>query len=272
MTFDTDQKSISDSRPVECYDIVFSTVTYRYTSYHRNFVFGGNTYIANGIQRGAITVVNSQDVPEPSVELPITDPAVAFYLGRGIPPQKCTITITRVQQTSGEGKQMATGNATCTVRGRLASFKIRTAQGDPMQLALPNALLTRLCNHVLFDTLCTVDRPSNSVATTISSISTDRRTVVVAAASTSTNDYVWGEFVHTVTKERRWIITQNNTTLLLDTRLRTVEVNVGDAVVISRGCARAVETCRDKYNNVPNFGGAPHILSTGFFFNDLRRK
>lgn len=274
MTYNVDESSTSDSRPIELFDFVFSTITYRYTSYHRDFTYLGNVYTANGVQRGAITVVNAQDIPEPRVEVPVTDPVAALYLGHGVPPQRFRITITRYQQTSGQVEQQVTGDAVCNVRsstdrGFVASFKVMPVQSDPMQFALPSVILARLCNHVLYDSLCTIVRATKQVATTITSIDSTRRIIGVASVGGFTN-FQWGEFLHTTTQERRGIVLQAGTTLTLDVRLRS-EVIVGDAISIFQGCNRLVATCRDSFNNVPNFGGHPHNISSNFSFVDVRK-
>ena len=61
-------------------------------------------------------------------------------------------------------------------------------------------------------------------------------------------------------------------------------VHVGDSIVMYAGCDHsminsyafgattgftpvATSTCRDKFFNVVNFGGAPHIVSADWFFS-----
>ncbi|MEM6496284.1 MAG: phage BR0599 family protein, partial [Pseudomonadota bacterium] len=42
------------------------------------------------------------------------------------------------------------------------------------------------------------------------------------------------------------------------------DVVVGDAVTITAGCDKVLETCRDKFSNVANYRGFPHIPGNDF--------
>lgn len=50
------------------------------------------------------------------------------------------------------------------------------------------------------------------------------------------------------------------------------DVQVGDAFTIVAGCDRRFETCRDKFNNVVNYQGEPHIRGTDYMVRSVIRQ
>lgn len=281
-TYNLDESSPQDNRPVELYDFVFapgSSGTQRVTSYTHDFVFNGLLYSKRVIKRGSLAVVNSQNnVPEMTITMPVNDPIVQAYIGVGVAPQRTKVTITRFQQASQTSQQIWAGYiASCTVTHRDATFRIASLADDGFRIPIPSVVMSKLCNHVLYDAMCTVSRSGNASITTITSISPDRRTITVASLNSFIGEiesFYYGEFVHFGTTERRTIIPQlvaaSPFTVALDVALPTT-VFVGDACIIYRGCNHSVATCQTKFQNVDNFGGHPHIQTTNFFYSDLRR-
>lgn len=270
MTFDTDEQSIQDSRPVEIYDFEFFTQTMRRTSYMRDFSFGGNTYIAVPVRRSAVAVMSSQDIPEMTVELAMDDDVVAAYAGVGIPPQKCKVTIRRVQQTSGVARQLWSGYVSyCTHKKMTAVLRVASAFDDPLRCELPAVVVSRNCNHVLYDAQCRLTRASFAQAATVNTFS-GRDLTLSTVGGNPDGTYDFGELIHTASGERRTIITQVGTLVTLDLVLPNT-FDAGDAVTIFQGCDKTVLTCRTKFNNVGNFGGHPHLTPSNFFFIDIRR-
>lgn len=270
MSYDTDERSIELSEPIEIYEFVFPTLTLYRTSYLRDFVYDGNTYVATPMRRGQLAVVSSQDIPEMTVEMIITDTVVARYSGVGIPPQKCRVTIRRVQQSSGEARQVWSGYVSyCTHKGKTATFKVANAYDDPLRTEVPAVVVSRNCNHVLYDQQCRLIKSAFELSTTVVSF-TGRTLTLASVGGNPTGTYDFGLLFHTVSGEWRTIIVQTGTVVELDTVLPT-SLAATNAVKIYVGCDKTVATCRTKFNNVGNFGGHPHLTFSNFFLIDIRR-
>ena len=54
MTYTTLETSAQSGRPVELYEFINGATAYRYTSADGDVVYGGNTYTAAPIARGAV--------------------------------------------------------------------------------------------------------------------------------------------------------------------------------------------------------------------------
>jgi uncharacterized phage protein (TIGR02218 family) len=268
-TYLEDDSGIETSRPVELYEFTnaLGTVTRR-TSFPRDFVFDGNTYFATaGLKRGHFAIVSGNDVPEMTVELPMGDALVEAYAGVGVPPQKWLVRILRVQRTSGESEQVWRGYVRdCDLSSkRVAVLSVAATTTDSLDTPIPNIILSKLCNHVLYNKRCKVDRNAFKVEPLILAIDPDGRTLTVSSVGTfGTTDARFGDSRHPTSGEWRSIVEQNGTTIVLDVPLPSagpLAAAVGQTIELYRGCDRTIPTCRDVFDNVVNFVGAPHLVT-----------
>lgn len=274
-TFLDDDSSIERGKPVELYTFTsqrfLTPIVARSTSYHRSMTVLGIDYTARPIRRGAAPIFSSDNnVREMTVEVAASDPAAMFYMGTGVPPQSFECVIQRLQQTSGQVQDIFRGVISdAQQNGRTVTFTITQRSDDALQTKFPTVQISKLCQHTLFDSRCTVVRTGQQVNTTISAIG-DFRTVTVASISPFVDgQFVFGELLHQPSGERRHIVKSFATRqLTLDVRLPSTAVN-GDGVVIWRGCDRRPATCRDRFANITNFSGANFLSPRKFVFSTL---
>jgi len=260
VTFVSDDRSIEGSRPVEVYTFTsqraVTPVVARSTSHHRDVVFGGFTFTARTIRRGAAPIINvDTQTPEMTVEVPIGDPAAQFYLTLGVPPQKFDCHIQRIQ-TGGGDQRIFRGQITdCRVNDRTATFTITQHLDDPLATPFPAWQVSKRCQRTLYDSRCKIVRTSHDVITTIQDIGDFKTVQVASIGAFSVGDFQYGELLHAPSGERRHIRIATGTRMMtLDVRLPTTAANT-DAVTIFRGCDRSATTCRDRFSNIVNFGG-----------------
>ena len=269
MTFDTDEKSVADSRPIELYDFITPTVTYRYVSnYGRVYSYLGNDYAPLPIERDVVvTTMVANDIPEVLIKMPASS---AFVLENafGLQPRTIAVVITRVQQLSGAALQWWSGVVGAfTVEGRLANIRSPSTADDPLKTSVPGVVLQGLCNHTLYDSRCTVLRILFDQAATVVSFS-GRQLIVSTIGGNPDQWFKAGEVVRTLDGERRLVTSQVGTTLDLSLGFRALAP--GDALTMFAGCDHTVLTCRDKFNNVDNFGGHPYVPITNPFKSGLK--
>lgn len=267
-TFLQDDSGTATSKPVELYEFTNALGTVvRRTSNYRDVVFGGNTYTATaGLKRGPSKAEPSENPEEMTVEMPVSDTVIDAYAGAGVAPQKFKVNVFRVQRTSGLSEGIFLGFVrSCDITSEMkAVFTISQATEDGMTTAIPNVIVSRLCNHVLYDSLCTVSRAANKQDTVITAIS-GRLVTVTAGGALSATFGAFGDCLHVVSGERRSISAQTGTgpagiVLTLDVPLPSrgplaAVAGVGQVLSIFRGCNRTPEECRDKFSNIVNFGG-----------------
>lgn len=268
MSFDTDEKSVQGSRPRELWLITTPTETYRYTTAEVSVVYGGNTYVAIPGARSEVTGASIGDVPEMQLQLPASNAFVQSH-AFGMPPQEINLVIYRLQ-----------GSAAVTWwSGPITDFaidknnaKVRSPSqlSDALDGTIPSANLQRQCNHMLYDDRCTVDRTSvaNKLTTTVSSISTDGLTIVVASIGTFNNHLKGGELWRVTGSDKRIILDQQGTTLVINAPFRTIAT--GNSMQLYRGCKHDIADCAASFGNAINFGGHPYMPTVNPFKGDLR--
>lgn len=134
-----------------------------------------------------------------------------------------------------------------------------------------NFVFTASCRHQLFSAFddqhigaCTLNKTSFSYTGVVSTITSQRRLVVVTGLSQATNFcsngiLTWTSGLNNGLKgEVKAHTVGANTTIELF--LPTMyDITVGDNFSITAGCDKTLATCKAKFNNVINFGGFPHI-------------
>jgi len=259
-TFDDDERSTSGSRPIDLYTLATPTATYRLTSHIVDVTYGGFTFTALTMTRGNLQVGQDLTGRELVVYLPITHPIVQRFAAYGIPERQVIVTLQRLQEKSGEAMQAWQGFAQgISIDGNVALIRVPSVTDDAIKVKLPTVRAQHLCNHVLFDARCQVDRNAYKVDTSV--VSMTGRTLVISSIGGQPTEWAApaGELLHVATGERRQILSQSGTTLVLNVPF--VGVAAGDAVTVFASCSHALSECKTKFHNVVNFGGMPHMNS-----------
>ncbi len=270
MGFADDTDSVEDSQKIEYAIITLDGEVYRYTTYDEDIEIDGQTYLAVPFRRGALEVAPSQNPPEMSIEVDAgCAMAVAFASG-GMPAQIFTVELYAVEEISGESQLVFAGDVTsASLSGRELRLKIVADVDEPLTAEVPGVYCQSICNHVLFDNRCQAVRDDHLVETTLSSAT--GQTVVVASMGGNPDHWAsGGQIVNLTTGDRRDVLAQIGTTLTLSAPFRIVDaLGVGNLVEVERACDHTVETCRDSFDNVINFGG-PMAISPGSSSNPFR--
>ena len=258
-TFEEDETSASGSRPIDLYVITApSGGTYRLTSHVVDVVYAGNTYTATTMDRGTQQVAQELTGREMVVFLPISHPVVQRFAASGLPERTLLITQYRLQERSGVAESAFRGFAQgLSIDGQIAALRVPSLTDDALKVRLPTVRAQRLCNHVLFDAGCRASRDLFTVATTV--VSSDGVNLTVGTMNGAPDQYAapGGEIVHTTSGERRSVLQQTGVALILNAPF--VALVNGDAVTVSAACDHDLFACRNKFANLVNFGGMPHM-------------
>lgn len=266
--FDTDERSASGSRPIDLYQFALPSGTSYTTSYQTDVVYAGQTYTAVTMSRGNEQLAQDVTGRELVVYLPISHPIVQRYAGSGIPERQLLISHYRLQQTSGVAELQSQGFGTgLSIDGRLALIRVPAVTDDAMKIKLPVVAAQRICNHRLGDRQCApnpgVDGPNLDDVrqpTFIETISSSGTTIEVTGTGGQPTDWAtFGDLLHNASGERRFIKSQIGNTITIDVPF--VGAAHGDALFLYPGCDHRISTCRDKFFNVPNFGGHAYMTT-----------
>jgi hypothetical protein len=263
MPVQAEELGVKTSKPIEIYDFVAGTTTYRYTSYRKDVVFDGNTYTAIPLERGALGIVPQGQGGELAVTVDIELDVVQNHVK--VPPLLFNAVVRRLQ--NGVAWQMARGPVSPWIlKGQKATARIGTLASDPIKTQIPSYALSPRCQHVLYEGLCQSLRTDHDFVTSVVSVSADGLTVVVTSVNTNPDGwYSDGEFW--VGGIPSFIVKQVGTTLTLLEPLPGLSPS--DACTLYDGCDRAPTTCRDKHNQMQRYGGHPYFKSKNPFINRL---
>jgi len=271
VSFDDDERSVSQSRPIDLYTITTPTATYRLTSHPVDVAYAGNVYTATTMSRGDQQVQQDTTGRELVVYLPVAHPVVQQFAATGVPPHGVKVTLLRLQTVSMQAQQSWSGFATgLNIRGHMAMFRVPSVTDDALKVTLPVVRAQKRCNHVLFDKQCSpspgIDGPTELSYTIIAKLVSQTVTpgaVTVVVDSVIGNPDGWFTFggaSHLATVQLRSVLGHVGTTLILNEKF--VGAQPGDLIGLVAGCAHDVDTCESKFVNVQNFGGMPHLNNT----------
>lgn len=285
-TYATQDASAEGGSPVELYKFtqLGSTETYRYTSSNEPFTYDAEVYTPVVLSRSEPKLSPKMESGSIKITVPRDLPFVTRYLAPLPPlPEKLIIYRTHSTDTSNEVIVFWQGDieavafkedkaiiSTSTLMGRLGGV-------------IPKRNFSWMCNHVLFDDQCKVDKTAFFAHGVVQSVDKE---VIVVADSLGTFDpligpvdsatvrftadplfFNGGYLKYTDSKgltHHRSIIsfTQpggGDSLVLLNHQILELAGQVGGAVEMYAGCSHSVNVCYSKFNNVLNYGGFPLV-------------
>lgn len=272
MAFDTFEEGLETSRPTELYTITIGSTVYRYTSGEDVITVAANTFDpVEGIERSALTLGGPSDnIGSISITLPAANAVAQQYI-QSIPGQLASVEIDRYQRGDGSTARIFEGRiraVTFSEGGYKAVMDVLpTFEGISQEI--PRFRFSSLCNHVLYDDRCQVDDTSSSFRlSSAACTAVSGRTITVTGADANGDGFYTGGFVENAAgDDRRLILDQTGEvlTLMLPFSVSPLSTNV----TVFAGCDHTVETCRDKFDNVVNFGGFPYVPTKNPFRTGL---
>ena len=266
MSFLDVETSVSDGNIRELYEFTSPSRVYRYTSSNVAFNLNGDIYEPQPIRRNAFAGSSQDDSPVVEVEIGVEAEICADF-AFGLAENNLSLRIRRTHGTVATTATVWEGQVTSiSVTGRLATFQVPSRFGYQIVTPVPKVYYQSQCNHVLYDARCTVARAAFTVETAVdTAIGVD--VDVLSVGGQADQFYKGGVLERVSDGERRLVVSQITTNLVLNFPFRTL--NNGDTVRLVAGCDRTVETCRDKFSNIINFGGHPLIPIVNVFEEGL---
>lgn len=259
MTYATNEISIKDGDPFECYEFVTPLGTFRYTTLPVNVTLGGNVYTPLQISRTTISITMIVDsIQTMDIKIPLDTEIADGYTGR-ILPEYLTVRVFRAHVGDDLSTEFATewrGEATAyTVEGGTFVIKTQSILQAKVQGASGTVYYQIPCNHRVYDARCGLDPASFSYAATVTDI--DGFKITVTDDGVADSGLALGSITNDRTGEVRSIY--DNTANVIDVTYPFRDLLIGDEVTLTLGCDNKMGTCVSRFNNVAKFGGFRYI-------------
>jgi hypothetical protein len=270
------ENSRERSRPADLYRFDYGSEVFRFTSSEDAIEFSGATYEPLQIRRGSPTL-NPREQRSQKMQLSAPAAIRPFSDFTAVQPaRKLQCNITRIQLDesqlgfgSPEGSPLYPSPANpirphvgfVIFEGYITSiaFEGQTCKIDmnpdseQFNREVPRYKYQSLCNHVLYDAECAVDKNLFKQSGLVNSVSGNQISVGGFTGTSFTGGYVQ----NLAGTDYRMIIEHSGDVFTL--LLPFSENPLGTTLTAFQGCAHDVTTCLNKFNNVDNFGGFPFV-------------
>lgn len=305
MTYTEIEQSVEQGNPIELFHFKAEGQNWRYTSTDQHIFIEGfaanpdadpdnifevydnqNVFISVPIQRSEIEQTNDISKSDLQINMARNVP-IAERLITKMPENVMSLTIYRSHVVASEltgdeleyyfndaaGTLYESSNPVTIWKGRVISFSFK---GDELTINCESVytslkrygLLSKyqyICRHALYSQgpgRCNVNKEAFKFESTVTAI--DGLDITVENASSKENGWFVGGFVYFGSYTYRYVTGHNGDVIRLNKSL-PYDIEEGISITMYAGCDHSFTTCRDKFNNLLNYGGFPHIPLTNPF-------
>jgi len=278
VSYSTFEGSVQDGQPIYKFLFVKGADEYRYTSASYFISDSTGTFEPAPIQASNVTQTGEMAKNGVKITLPRSNAVAKLFLGK-VPEETTSLTIYRGHDATD------LSDFQTYWKGRVAAAE---ASGDSVTLECEDiftsmrrpgnrARYQKGCRHALYSPQCGVNDYDYAVSVEI--VAQDGFTIDVSGISDSAgdstadqfdSDYFIGGVVELTDGARRAIIGQSGTTLTLISQFDTIDVDsVGVEATLYPGCKHNTSDCKNKFNNLNNYGGFPWLPGKNPFANSV---
>lgn len=275
MSYIASEYSVQSGDPIYRFLFIQGATEYRYTSAAHFSGDSGGTWEPVSLDMSEITQTNELSKDSVKIKIPRDNPFAQLFLG-GVPEQITSITIFR-----GHAGDLSE-EFEVSWKGRVAGA---SATGDTLTLECENiftsmrrsglrARYQKNCRHALYGRGCNLNDYDFAVAGVVTSISGFLVTIEDLIDSSITDGYFTGGMIENADGFLRYITNHSGTQLTLMRPFSVLEDEVSGSagtanVTLYPGCDHSKTTCKNKFNNLNNFGGFPWIPGKNPFGNEI---
>ncbi|UYD21608.1 FAD/FMN-containing dehydrogenase [Pseudomonas phage phiH1] len=257
MTYSSYETSLEAGTPVELYEFVQGIQRWSYISGADSIVRLGQVYTPMPVTRDRIK--QSSDIFKDSLKLsfPRDDAFASQFLGFA-PEDVTTVTVLR-GHVGDPDEQFIVYWKGRVVGAKAAGNKVDVECESVFTSIKRPGLRARFeygCRHALYLRGCGVNRELYKLEGAVLSIA-GGLTVAVAGAALQPAGYYTGGMLVAPSGASRFLVNHTGDQVTMARPL--AELVGGMTVAIYPGCDHLKSTCKDKFNNLPNFGGFPYI-------------
>lgn len=259
MSFLGIETSRSSAQPFELYEFQYGAYIYRYNTTAGDVVINNVTYIPMQLSREAITLTNDIRRSQLKINAP-TNFEVAELFRASIPATPITVTIKKKHRNDAEVITEWIGRIITAEWVHSGVTLICESYYTAIQGKANTRYYGYQCPHMLYGSRCGVNRILYEVYATVSAVS---GTVITSPTfGTKPSGYFTGGYLMFADTSSglihmRYISAHSGNNVTLSNQIP--QLTTGKVVRVYPGCNHTLAHCKDKFNNLLNFGGFPWI-------------
>jgi uncharacterized phage protein (TIGR02218 family) len=256
MTYNASETSRYGGKPVELYRFTRGLKVWTYTTADKPITYNGELYSPQTMRRGNIPQNNEADNATLDLYMDPAIDVVALFIS-GATPSPTNVTLIRRHRDEAVATEQGVlfdGQVGAVEFTETEAHFVCVPIQKSLQRKIPRWVYQTICNHMLYDTFCTVNPAAYTFAGHITAIV--GRTLTVPEAASQVDGYYNGGYIKDG-DTFAFIQTHVGTQLLL--LAIPPNIVVGDNISQTAGCDRRQATCVAKFNNLDNFMGWPYI-------------
>ena len=263
MSYAAREASVYQGQPVELYRFTCGSQLFYYTGADSDQTYGGQTYTAIRITRGAIDNGAEDQRGELEIRAPRSLPVALLFIP-DLPARPVLVDVYRFHRGDSETVVLWSGQV---ASAKFAGSEVTlTALPDARSFRrlIPSLTFQSQCNWMLFSPQCGLNKATYKVTATLDTVSIV--TLRAAIFATFANGYFRSGWAETADGETHWITDHVGDTITLLTPFRTLVA--GQSVDVYPGCDRTIAACK-VFGNLAHHCGFPFVPSKNPFIQGL---
>lgn len=258
MPFNILDKSLFGGKPIELYTFNRGLNSWTYTNNTDPIEYQGIKYSPAVIKRDKIKQTSDIFKDSLKVELPSELPLVKEVLSV-MGTSAITLTIYRGHAGDNDFVTIWKGRVVGTEINRVGVVEISCESiYTSIRRQGLSAKFEYICRHAIYGEGCGVNREAFLVEGNIASLESSIQLLIPAAGSKPSGWFNGGIAIFS-NGNTRYITSHVGSTIVVS--YGNIGVSSGSAVKLYPGCNHTIGDCKDKFHNVPRFGGFPWIPS-----------
>jgi len=276
MSAETNELLAQQEPTAELYTYRYLGSDYRYTSHQKNLTDGsGNLYIAVPIRRTEFAIKTG--APKSTITVDMIYSGTIFESLRDINNMPITLTIKKCLISNIDSSYTVyTGSVRALSYERQIVTVWCDGGGYEIDRDIPTVKIQELCNNMLFDSKCSLERTVYELRARVTSISTIWSARLGIGGTIVLENYTNDSFGEGYTDKASgyykngYMLFNNNyvsirDNMQIDSALWPLfpvpGLSVGDVVTLIPGCDKQASTCNNTFDNLTNFVGMPYSPS-----------
>jgi len=259
VSFSEIESSLAFGEPVRLYLFSRASQNWGFNSSDRDIEFEGVLYKSEAITDTGERQTGQPDAQSFEVTVPADNPVAQLY--RGAAPSAEVMLTVRDMHFADQDPLVAWIGSIFSVRWPALDRAKITCESLAATLQNPGLRLSWSlnCPHALYGRGCLVEKDNFRFAGTISSL--DGVTLEIPELADQEDGFFTGGFIEwsigPALVERRTVEAHTGTSARL--LGGTAGLTAGTAVDMFPGCPRTAQVCNDRFDNLDNYGGHPHL-------------